>query len=301
MWPMKFQLIMLDILRPKMSFTIAHPFFQRVIEKEDGSLKIESIKVPDYLNAIEYYLNENPGERLSVEYMTKPASDKIKKAYGYLWNWFQHEITSNVTEQNLQYLLICFRDFQIDVEQYKVLKKWIMEERERIFKRPAHEDELRTFVKFMDDADHVIALLACLESSCQIIEDGLSLITIKLQSLENNKQGGSLTNKEIGFDTYIDEKYRAKLMPYLVANYSGLEPRFYAYMVGALIRLKITPESTRHGNKSAVHRALSQSFKATFPPQSWNTAINRLDVVNSDEDRREVNTRYELIKGLLEL
>lgn len=104
-----------------------------------------------------------------------------------------------------------------------------------------------------------------------------------------------------GFDVYILEKHRAKLMPYLTQNYMGLEPRFYAYLVGALIKLEIIPESTRHSNKSAVHRALMQSFKVNFPYQSWNTAINRLDPQNIDEDKRQIDNYYQRIKNYLQL
>ena len=92
-----------------------------------------------------------------------------------------------------------------------------------------------------------------------------------------------------GFDTYIVEEHRVKLMSYLIGQYSNTTPEQCGFMLYALVKLTHIAPSALNSNQSKLHRTMSKTFGSIGTRQALNTAILRLDTKgSSDEDKRNI-------------
>lgn len=114
------------------------------------------------------------------------------------------------------------------------------------------------------------------------------------------KKSGSAPKPIIGFDTYILEEHRGKLMPYLVENYTNASPEQCGFMLYALVNCGYVKKSGINSNQSALHRSLINTFGKVGTRQALNTAILRLDPQgSSDEDKRNIKNHEDRIGTFL--
>lgn len=299
MWTGRFQYMMLDILSPKLTFSCIGAPFLSVKENKEGGFEVTAdILVPYYEDAIFYFLQDHPERAQNPTYQNAPASDKVKTAYTYLWNNFQSEVSETKTESQLQELLLSFKGFERDVERYQSIIKWIISEQEQALKEP-NSVHGREFVKYMDKMDHIMTLLVCLGQVCKIIPQGIKLIAGRLEKLKLPATESSNFNMSEGFGSYLNEQHRAKLMPYLVSTYTNQKPEQYGFLLYALIDSNNASKSILT-SPTAVHVALQISFGKVGTRQALNTAINRLDPVQSnDEDKRQITIHKNRITEFL--
>ncbi|WP_157618685.1 hypothetical protein [Spirosoma spitsbergense] len=110
----------------------------------------------------------------------------------------------------------------------------------------------------------------------------------------------TLPTLQPGFDTYIVEEHRARLMPFLINHYSNTTPEQCGFMLYALVKLTYLPPSALNSNQTALHRAMEKTLGSIGTRQALNTAISRLDTRNSsDEDRRNIADHAQRISQFL--
>lgn len=288
MWPERYSLIIIDVLKPTLNFSTLSPRFINIIENEKREVigLNAGVRVPDYKKALNYYLEEHPQKNYDIDYKNSPSSERIKIAYTYLWQQCQYEISTKASEELLLLLRNCFQELQIDLDEYKSIKKWIVNERERIFKRPSNGGEIIAFVKFLDDSDHILALLSCLELVCQIIEEAPSLISNCINVL-NKSIGNNINNSN--FDAYVKVSYRKQLIPYLVKKYTNMKPRSLVPMLYALEEIGLLTSKVSSMNQTTLHIALQGTFGNVGARTTLTTSLNlyHIDPSRPDPSRRQ--------------
>lgn len=103
-----------------------------------------------------------------------------------------------------------------------------------------------------------------------------------------------------GFDSYIVEKHRTKLMPYLVEYYTGRKVREIVPMLYALSKLTYLLPSTLNSNQTALHQAMEGTFGSIGTRQALNAAILRLDPEKrNEEEKRNIDEHTQRISQFL--
>lgn len=104
---------------------------------------------------------------------------------------------------------------------------------------------------------------------------------------------------KLGFETYINECHRAKLIPYLVEYYEGQKPKQFGYMLYALQTLDIITNVSLTANQTQLHEALSATFGNVGTRQRLQQLIHDLGRASASE---EINIRRHVdhIKSFLE-
>ncbi|WP_147368033.1 hypothetical protein [Fibrisoma montanum] len=270
--------------------------FVTVEEDPDGKISVQKgVKVPDYNKALFYYEQDNPYEKSNPDYRAGWASEKIKKAYGYLWDGFKPEIIAIRDVEFLRDTYALLELYEHDIPRYEGIKRWIYEEREDILKRPENVDDSLAFLKFMDSADHILALLACLEEVCQIIENSLDLISNQIRVLEIAKTAKA--SNCVGFESYLVEKHRAKLMPFLEQHYKDKKTKAYVPMLFALEEYMET-RIDRCVQKE-LHTAWATTFGKVGGYRAFNTAMQLYSNTNDSAKQQKIKNCKKLIATTL--
>ncbi|WP_080055646.1 hypothetical protein [Spirosoma aerolatum] len=140
-----------------------------------------------------------------------------------------------------------------------------------------------------------------LKNSSELLPDsieGKKVSKSKVAAQPSNNASGA-DNSQLGFETYLIGDNKTELMSILKKEYIGLEPRFYAYMLEALIQMGHITATATQNNKTALWRALQVSFMFKSSPQGLNAALNRLNPEFNDEDKRQIAIHKQRIKEWL--
>lgn len=108
---------------------------------------------------------------------------------------------------------------------------------------------------------------------------------------------GNATPNHPGFETYINEKYRVKLMPYLVSNYTNKKPMYIVPMLYALEMLEVLTCKVSEYNQTNLHTALTTTFGNVGIRTSLNSA---LPIYDRDVRKGTVKHKVEQIKQQIE-
>ncbi|ADB41304.1 hypothetical protein [Spirosoma linguale] len=87
----------------------------------------------------------------------------------------------------------------------------------------------------------------------------------------------------IGFDVYVNEKYRGILMPYLIKEYTGKKPKQFGYMLYALNTLGLIGVTTM-ANQTQLYEDLKITFGEVGTRQRLQQLINELSRASSNEE-----------------
>lgn len=305
MYSGRYQSMLFDALVPSLKFSTASTLFAHATQNETGEINIEvGVMVPDYQKAINYYLLDHPKLLSDRGFEIETSAVKVKSAYTYLWDGYTREIDKAETKHRVQPhfdLFECLKNVSL---RYKSIRQWMIAEREQILKKPAKNAERVAFYRDMDQIDHFMTLLTCLNCACTILDEGLELTHKRLQIYSNapNYSTSRTINTTIqpGFDTHIVEEHRAKLMPYLKKKYDGTNTENLGHMLYALAELEYSSLAKLTANKTKLHSDLTQAFSLSQTRQALNTAIQRLDSKQiSEADKLKVAEHKAQIESFM--
>lgn len=118
----------------------------------------------------------------------------------------------------------------------------------------------------------------------------LTALKVEVGNLDKGNSNSSVREKfeKEGFELYIDESYRLKLMPFLIEQYKGKKPKQFVYMLYALKDLSILNSTCLAENQTQLHKALTNTFNNVGTRQSLQ---NNISIINGAERIEELNIR----------
>lgn len=104
---------------------------------------------------------------------------------------------------------------------------------------------------------------------------------------ENTDQTKESNRAKPSFDTYIKEEHRAKLMPYLIEQYTNQKPRVITAMLYALQKLAVLTSKVDECDQTDLHNALTVTFGNIGLRTSLNSALPLYDGDNIPNAKKQ--------------